>query len=151
MSSGSVPDLMAKRHPGYALKRAQHALRTSMDRALRPLGLTSPQYAVLSAIELDPGISSAALARAAFVTAQTMQGIVANLERARLLERNIDPSHGRILRSELTKKGIRTLRDARARVEEIEALMFGSLSSAEMKTLTARLNACAEALDRNKT
>jgi DNA-binding MarR family transcriptional regulator len=150
MSSANVPDLMSKRHPGYALKRAQHALRTSMDRALRPLGLTSPQYAVLSAIELDPGISSAALARAAFITAQTMQGIVANLERAGLLERSVDPSHGRILRSELTRKGAKILREAHAHVEAIEAITFGSLSTAEIKTLTSRLIACADALDRKK-
>jgi DNA-binding MarR family transcriptional regulator len=148
MSSTNVPDLMAKRHPGYALKRAQHALRTSMDRALRPLGLTSPQYAVLSAIELDPGISSAALARAAFVTAQTMQGIVANLERAGLLERSIDPSHGRVLRSELTKRGIKTLREAHAHVNKVEAITFGSLSSADTEFLATRLIACAEALER---
>jgi DNA-binding MarR family transcriptional regulator len=148
MSSANLPDLMAKRHPGYALKRAQHALRISMDRALRPLGLTSPQYAVLSAIELDPGISSAALARAAFVTAQTMQGIVANLERAGLLERSIDPSHGRILRSELTKKAIKTLREAHAHVKKVEAITFGSLSSAEIEILATRLIACAEALER---
>jgi DNA-binding MarR family transcriptional regulator len=150
MSSADVPDLMTKRHPGYALKRAQHALRTSMDKALRPLGLTSPQYAVLCAIELDPGISSAALARTAFVTAQTMQGIVANLERAGLLERRIDPSHGRILKSELTKKGAKTLRDAHARVREIEAITFGLLSPAEVESLAAWLTACAEALDRAK-
>lgn len=31
MSNASVPELLAKRHPGYALKRTQHALRTSMD------------------------------------------------------------------------------------------------------------------------
>jgi DNA-binding MarR family transcriptional regulator len=148
MSSTNVPDLLAKRHPGYALKRAQHALRTSMDRALRPLGLTSPQYAVLTAIELDPGISSAALARAAFVTAQTMQGIVANLERAGLLERSIHPSHGRVLRSELTKRGIKTLREAHALVKKVEAITFGSLSSAETEFLAARLIACAEALER---
>jgi DNA-binding MarR family transcriptional regulator len=150
MSSENVPNLMTKRHPGYALKRAQHALRTSMDRALRPLGLTSPQYAVLSAIELDPGISSAALARAAFVTAQTMQGIVANLERDGLLERSADPSHGRILKGELTKKGAKTLRQAHKCVRRIEAITFGSLSSAEIANLTTQLTACAEALDREK-
>jgi DNA-binding MarR family transcriptional regulator len=148
LSSENVPDLMAKRHPGYALKRAQHALRTSMDRALRPLGLTSPQYAALSAIELDPGISSAALARAAFVTAQTMQGIVANLERAGLLERSTNPSHGRILRSELTKKGVKILREAHARAKKIEAITFGSLLPDEIEILASRLIACAEALER---
>lgn len=119
-----------------------------MDRALRPPGLTSPQYAVLSAVELDPRISSAALARAAFVTAQTMQGIVANLQRAGLLERRIDPSHGRILRSELTKKGVKTLRKAHAHIKKVEAITFGSLSSAEIEILATRLIACAEALER---
>jgi DNA-binding MarR family transcriptional regulator len=118
-----------------------------MDKVLRSLGLTAPQYAVLSVIELDPGISSAALARAAFVTAQTMQGIVANLERAGLLKRRIDPSHGRILRGELTKKGAKILREAHTRVKEIEAITFGSLTPAEIESLTTRLIACAEALD----
>jgi DNA-binding MarR family transcriptional regulator len=90
------------------------------------------------------------LARTAFVTAQTMQGIVANLERAGLLERSIDPSHGRILRSELTRKGAKILREAHAHVQEIEAITFGSLSPTEIKTLTSRLIACADALERNK-
>ena len=75
-----MPPPMGKRL-GYVLKRAQHALRIRMDEALLPLALTTPQYSVLSAVELAPGISNAALARAAFVTAQTMQGIVTNLER----------------------------------------------------------------------
>jgi DNA-binding MarR family transcriptional regulator len=122
-----------------------------MDRALRPLGLTAPQYAVLSALELDPGISSAALARAAFVTAQTMQGIVANLERAGLLKRSIDPSHGRTLRGELTKQGAKTLREAHAQVKQIEVVMFGLLSPAEIEILTTRLLACTEALDRGSS
>jgi len=151
MSSATVPELMAKRHPGYALKRAQHALRTRMDGELRPLGLTSPQYAVLSAIELDPGISSAALARAAFVTPQTMQGIVANLERAGLLKRSIDPAHGRILKGELTNKGAKILRKAHAIVEEIEVTTFSALSPAEIESLATRLIACAEALEREKS
>ena len=48
MSSSGMPDSVARR-VGYALKRAQHALRTRMDEALRPLGLTAPQYAVTGA------------------------------------------------------------------------------------------------------
>ena len=58
MSSSGMPEPMAKRF-GYAIKRAQHALRARMDETLRPLGLTAPQYAVLSAVELDAGISNA--------------------------------------------------------------------------------------------
>jgi hypothetical protein len=83
------------RRLGYALERAQHALRVSTDEALRPLALTTPQYSVLCAVEAEPGLSNARLARAAFVTAQTMQAILANLERDGLLVRCPDPAHGR--------------------------------------------------------
>lgn len=106
MSSSDMPEPVAKRL-GYALKRAQHALRMSMDEALRPLALTTPQYAVLCAVEAEPGLSNARLARAAFVTPQTMQGVLANLERAGLLHRRPDPHHGRVLCSELTGAGSR--------------------------------------------
>jgi hypothetical protein len=44
MSTSAMPASVAKRF-GYVLKRAQHALRISLDNALRPLGLTTPQYA----------------------------------------------------------------------------------------------------------
>lgn len=145
MSSSGMPDPMNKRF-GYALKRAQHALRTSMDEALRPLGLTTPQYAVLCAIELDSGISSAALARAAFVTRQTMQGIIANLEKNGLLDRSAHPTHGRILRTGLQAEGRKVLKQAHRRVDGIEAKMIAALDPAEAAHLASRLIACADAM-----
>ena len=59
---------------GYVLKIAQHALRLMMDKQLESVGLTTPQYNVLAAVQSEPGISNATLARAAFVTAQSMVG-----------------------------------------------------------------------------
>lgn len=145
MSTTPMPEPMAKRF-GYALKRAQHALRTRMDDVLRPLGLTSPQYAALSAVELESGMSNARLARAAFVTPQTMQGILANLERDGLLVRQADPEHGRILRSELTSRGKAVLARAHRTVEEVENAMISSLGRAEAARIAARLAQCADAL-----
>jgi DNA-binding MarR family transcriptional regulator len=145
MSTEDMPEPMAQRL-GYALKRAQHALRSAMDETLRPLGLTSSQYAVLSALELNPGISNAALARAAFVTAQTMQGIVANLEKAALLKRKEDPTHGRILKGLLTRKGENVLSDAHERVARVEGLMLARLDSGEAQRLTSRLLDFCDAL-----
>jgi DNA-binding MarR family transcriptional regulator len=146
MSTHDTPELLA-RGLGYALKRAQHALRTAMDEALRPLGLTTPQYSVLSALALDPGISNAALARAAFVTAQTMQGIVANLERAALLARSEDPEHGRILRGKLTRKGEKTLQDAHRHVADVLRVMLATIEPDEAQRLTSRLLEFAEAIN----
>ncbi len=145
MSSLSMPTPLAKR-VGYALKRAQQALRNRMDDALRPIGLTTPQYAVLSALELEPGSSNASLARAAFVTAQTMQGIVSNLEREGLIRRTADISHARVLRGELTASGRALLRKAHRAVADVEAMMTATLSDRDASTLAVLLKSCVENL-----
>lgn len=130
---------------GFLLKRAQHAFRTRIDDALRPLGLTAPQYAVLAAVDAVAGISNAALARAAFVTPQTMQSILANLERDGLMTRRAHPGHGRILCSELTERGRRVLVEARLRVEAIEALLAEAVGG-ERAAFEEMLARCAERL-----
>jgi len=146
MSSGDgTPGPMARRL-GYVLKRAQNALRTRMDDALRPLGITAPQYAVLSAIELAPGLSNAALARAAFVTAQTMQGVIANLTRDGLIERREHPTHGRILEAGLTANGREVLGQAHSVVSAVEQTMIGSLAPPDLAALTEALAQCADNL-----
>jgi DNA-binding MarR family transcriptional regulator len=145
MSSSEMPKPVAKRL-GYALKRAQHALRVSMDEALRPLGLTTPQYAVLCAVEAEAGISNARLARAAFVTAQTMQGVLANLERDGILDRVPDPTHGRVLRSELTRKGRSALSKAHRAVRVVEDAMVASFGEAYANRLALSLSKCANDL-----
>src|SRR6202451_4315880 len=117
MSSETVPERVAKRLR-YALRRAREGRRVRMDEVLSPLGLTTAQYAVMCVIEQEAGISNAGLARAAFVTPQTMTGILANLHRDGLLSREADPCHGRILRSELTPAGKKHLAQAHRVVGE---------------------------------
>jgi DNA-binding MarR family transcriptional regulator len=97
---------------GYKLKQTQHMLRIHMDETLKPLNLTTPQYSVLAQLELRPGISNAVLARTSFITAQTMHGIVSNLEKNNLVKRKRDPQHGRILCTELTKQGGKVVQQA---------------------------------------
>ena len=140
-----MPDPMAKRL-GYALKRAQHAFRTRMDEGLRPLGLSAAQYAVLSAGELEPGLSNAALARAAFVTPQTMQGIIANVERDGLVARAADPSHGRILKTELTERGRIVLADAHKVSARLEEVMIKAVGRYQAGRLAGSLTRCANDL-----
>lgn len=145
MSTAGMPEQVAKRL-GYALKRAQHALRVSMDEALRPLELTTPQYAVLCAVEAEAGLSNARLARAAFVTAQAMQGVLANLERSGFLERRPDPNHGRVLRSELTARGRNVLAQAHSAVRVVENKMVASFGPADAARLAVSLSKCADDL-----
>jgi DNA-binding MarR family transcriptional regulator len=134
---------------GYELKRAQHALRSEMDGALREVGLTTPQYAALSVVEGEEGLSGALLARRCFVTPKTMNGILINLERAGLLERRAHPEHGRVLQAYLTGDGERMLSRAHALVEAIEEQMLGDLTEGERARLLAVLRGCADALERS--
>ena len=144
--STTIPPGPSLTRPGYLLKRVQHALRNRMDSALRPIGLTTPQYAVLTAVRADPGISNATLAREAFVTAQTMQAIVTNLERDGFILRHADPSHGRILRTGLTDHGHKALIQADQVVFDVESAMIRSLSDGEVATLINLLGRCGENL-----
>ena len=56
-------------HPGYLLKRAQATLNAAMTGVLREHGATLAQYAVVTALDEEPGLSNAGLARRAFVHA----------------------------------------------------------------------------------
>jgi DNA-binding MarR family transcriptional regulator len=123
---------------GYKLKKTQHALRTSMDEALRAFDLTTPQYAVLAQLELKPGASNAELARSAFITAQTMHGIVSNLEKRGLVERKNDASHGRILCTELTDQGHKVVAQAHDMISAVESRMLATVSR-EHKVLLEKL------------
>ena len=132
---------------GYELKRAQHALRLEMDGALREVGLTTPQYAALSVVEGEEGLSGALLARRCFVTPQTMNGILVNLQKAGLLERRAHPEHGRVLQAYLTGDGERLLSRAHALVEAVEGRMLGDLTQGERERLLGALRGCADALE----
>ncbi|MGI9049729.1 MAG: MarR family winged helix-turn-helix transcriptional regulator [Rubrobacteraceae bacterium] len=131
---------------GYELKRVQHALRLSMDRGLRKDGLTTPQYATLSALAAEPGLSGAELARRSFVTPQTMNVIVTKLNEAGLIERRRHPVHGRVLQTYLTEVGAELTVQADEIADGISRRMLSGLEQDERLRLLDILRSCADAL-----
>jgi DNA-binding MarR family transcriptional regulator len=132
---------------GYILKRVQAILRARMDEVLETRGLTMPQYAALSALERNPGISNAELARRSFVTPQTMIRIVANLEASELVAREPHPTHGRVLQTTLTAKGRRLVAACHEGILAVENRMLESVTRHERKKLLELLRRCAESLE----
>jgi DNA-binding MarR family transcriptional regulator len=126
-------------HSGYLLRQAWHAFRTAMEIALRPHGLSSPQYAVLSVLARSPGASNADLARACNTTPQAMNGVLATLERGHLIERHPHPTHGRILQVTLTPAGRQTLEAAHPAVRELEREAERAFRPDEIATVKAWL------------
>lgn len=131
---------------GYNLKITQHRLRQRLDAELTRLGITAPQNAVLLAVAGNPRISNAELARAAFVTPQTMQGILVNLERGGLIARSPHPEHGRVIMTELTKSGQKAVAEGAKAADVVERQMLSRLSTEEARLLCELLKRCAAAL-----
>jgi DNA-binding MarR family transcriptional regulator len=127
---------------GYKLKKTQHLLRLKMDEALRSIDLTTPQYSVLAQLELKTGVSNAELARSSFITAQTMHAIVSNLESRGLIEKQSDTSHRRILRTKITKLGLKTVKAAHKIVTTVESKMLSTLNEKEALLLEKLLQEC---------
>lgn len=106
---------------GYLLRQAANAQRRRMDRALATVGLTHPQFLVLTMIRAYPGCSNADIARLAMLTPQTVHAIIGALRHRHLITRQPNPVHGRILNIELTPAGAALLGRGRARALAIEA------------------------------
>jgi len=131
---------------GYLLKRAATALRTAMDTALRPLDLTVPQYSCLEVLSQRPGLSNAELARAVFVTRQSMNLVLRGLQDRGLVTRPATAPQGRALPSTLTPDGRAQLRAASGLVREVEKRMLEPFSPADRDRLLHGLAACVGAL-----
>lgn len=131
---------------GYLLRQAQHALRTNIDQALAGYGITHPQFAVLSVLEYEPGIHAADLARICMLSAQAVNIIIANLEKAKLLTRQAHKVHGKILVIDLTPLGKKRLEQCKKRVYALEEQMSINLKPAEEKLIRNWLVHCATSL-----
>ncbi len=138
-------------HSGYLLRQAWHAFRGAMDDALRDHGLTGAQYAVLSVLARQPRTSGADLARVCNTTPQAMNGVLTTLERARLVERQPHPTHGRILQASLTDEGRRRLEAATPGVRALETGIEGGLSEADLAVVKRWLVAAAQSAERAAT
>lgn len=113
---------------GYRLKLAQHALRSRLEEALRQFDLTPAQYALLAELNVNPDQTNADLAEKAFITPQSMQGLLYKLEEAKLVERRKDETHGRRRLTYLTKKGQKIVAAANAAVMRVEDVLESAVA-----------------------
>src|SRR4051812_32278064 len=133
---------------GYLLRQAWHAFRGAMETALRAHGLSGAQYAAISVLARDPGMSGADLARACNTTPQAMNGVLATLERDGLVERRPHPTHGRILQATLTPEGQRRLDATTPAVKALEKVVEDGLDPGQLAALKEWLVSSAERLER---
>ncbi|WP_026546420.1 MarR family winged helix-turn-helix transcriptional regulator [Paenarthrobacter nicotinovorans] len=131
---------------GYLLKEASSALRTSMEAALRPLGMTITHYSCLELLSQRPGLSNSELARGAFVTRQSMNVLLQALERDGDVTRPEEARVGKVLPTQLTPLGRQKLEKASAAIRAVENRMLGGMTHDEQATAFQALQSMIQSL-----
>jgi DNA-binding MarR family transcriptional regulator len=132
-----------KGYLGYLLRQAQAASRLTLERALADLGVTPPQFAVLTMLKAYPGLSGADLARVALLTPQTVGVIIRNLERSGAIRKAPHPVHGRVLQWTLTRRGGTLLDKCRRPVMALERRLMAGLGAKAQVTVRRWLSKIA--------
>jgi DNA-binding MarR family transcriptional regulator len=133
---------------GYRLKLAQHALHRRMEEALKPLGLNPAQYSVLAELNARPDQTNASLAERAFITPQSMQGVLAKLEESGLVERQQDAHHGRRQLARLTPEGRAKAKAANTEIMRVEEVLEAAVLPDAVKDAVALMERLHSAMCR---
>jgi len=131
---------------GGDIKRAEFQLMAAKSAAVRPAGLTVPQYAALLALSEHPGAPAAELARLCLVTPQTMTTILQNLVAMGLVERTPHQWQRNVLENQLTETGRSKFREANKSAVAVEQMLADAFTEEERTTLRALLLRCSQVL-----
>ena len=141
------PEVSERPRVTYLIGRLDRALRRRMGEALSPFSLSVTQYTTLSVLHTRGQLSNAQLASRAFISPQSMNEVVQGLEAVKLVTREADPSHARIVQLRLTANGVDLLRQCDAAVKQLEQSMLARLSPEARELLRESLNDCVQALE----
>ncbi|HEX8864284.1 MAG TPA: MarR family transcriptional regulator [Lentzea sp.] len=131
---------------GGDIKRAEQDLVAAKAAAVKPAGLTVPQYAALLALSEHPGAPAAELARLCLVTPQTMTTILQNLVALDLVERIPHQWQRNVLENRLTEAGQAKFREADKEAVAVEQKLADAFTDEERTQLRALLQRCSEVL-----
>src|ERR1700719_5027023 len=129
---------------GCLVKRAQSLIHLALEEIVSRQGLGIPHYVVLTLLAEAPGLPNAELARKAFVTPQSMNEVLKQLEASGLVERHQSPSNARILRAQLTHAGEKKWRSVDEGVQELEECLLRGLTQDEVRGLNRSLETTIE-------
>ncbi|HXM72301.1 MAG TPA: MarR family transcriptional regulator [Candidatus Dormibacteraeota bacterium] len=117
---------IALRDLGRVVKQLQYRHHREMDRRLRAIGTSLPQWDALRAISSRPNSSAHALAEMTFQSDQAFGALASRLIERGLIERV--PGPGRAVRHKLTSKGEATLRKGYDMVDQVFEASFAPLT-----------------------
>jgi DNA-binding MarR family transcriptional regulator len=121
------------------LKHAEQSMLSAKSQALKPAGLTLAQYVALDALEAQPGLAAASLARACLVTPQAIMVVLKAMDEQGLIVRSPHPRHANVLELRLTDVGREALRNGRELVAPVEQRLNEAIPGEDAQVLTELL------------
>lgn len=130
----------------YLLKQAVHVMQRGSDAALKDVGLNTAKYAVLRLLRERPDLSGAQLARRAFLSPQTMNSMIMNLEQLGLVIRRQHPENARVWLTQLTEKGERVELAGREVIDRWSAALVQHIPADEQEHFVELLRKAIEGM-----
>jgi DNA-binding MarR family transcriptional regulator len=135
-------------NPGSRLADVARLMRRSFDARARGIGVTRPQWQVLSALRRHEGVNQGKLADLLDVEPITVCRMVDRLQEADLVERRTDPADRRSWRLFLTAKAHELLGHLRPLADEMLEEAFEGVEEADRARLMTTLDRIHQNLSR---
>lgn len=133
---------------GSILADTSRLIRRAFDERARGIGVTRPQWQVLTTLKRNEGTNQGSLAEMLDTEPITLCRMVDRLQEAGLVERRQDPSDRRAWRLFLTDKAHQLLEDLQPLGREVMALALDGMSPEERDTLRLLLDRIRQNLSR---
>jgi len=125
---------------GTMVAQVARLMRRAFDERARKIGVTRPQWQVLSLLERHAGINQGGLADILEVEPITLGRMIDRLQEADLVERRADPADRRAWRLHLTTKGEELMRLLQPHARETIAAMMEGVDEDARAQLRASLD-----------
>jgi MarR family transcriptional regulator, temperature-dependent positive regulator of motility len=109
--------------PGYLVRRLYQAYTALWNQRVDSR-LTGPQFAILQAVQHNPGVDQGSLASVVALDRSTMADVARRLERRELIVRRTDTVDTRRKLLSLTETGTRVLAETSRRARELDAVLL---------------------------
>ncbi|WP_406003100.1 MarR family winged helix-turn-helix transcriptional regulator [Streptomyces sp. NBC_00829] len=129
--------------PGYQVRRLYQAYLAVWAREVDRV-LTGPQFAVLQAVEANPGRDQRSMAAAVTLDTSTMADVARRLENRGLLARRTAAADGRRKLLYLTDAGREALRESNDRARMLDKILLETFDETERAPFVAALQALAD-------
>lgn len=131
--------------PGHLIRRCQQIAVALFLEHCAPFDLTPMQYAMLRAVEAEPGLDQISLAGLVAVDRSNAARLCAALEARGLIRRVPDPQDRRARRLSLTAEGHSLLRRAEPAVRRVQDDLLAPLSATQRRVFIQALRTITEA------